>query len=105
MKLNATEQVIVNEVMNEWRSFVKPSKGILINDPAEHFGGSYTFETYALEWVEGVINFNNYDEILEAGEYDNIKTEVINRVKKAIEKDRKITEKLMQDLNIKGAIL
>lgn len=95
MRLNATEQIIANETMKQWRAYVKPFKGILTNNPANEFGGFYTYETYAVEILEGIIIYNDYKDILEVGEFDNIKEEVLKRVKKAVKKDREILHKLL----------
>jgi hypothetical protein len=101
MKLNATETVIVKEAMNEWRKFVKPSKGILQNNPADYMSANDTYHTFAIDCINNVIfyNFNNIE--LYDGELENIKAEVTRRVDKAIAKDKKVLHGLYDELGIK----
>lgn len=101
MKLNATETVIVKETMNEWRKFVKPSKGILQNNPADYMGANDTYHTFAIDCINNVIfyNFNNIE--LYDGELENIKAEVTRRVDKAIAKHKKVLHGLYDELGIK----
>lgn len=98
MNLNATERVVVNEVMKEWRAYVKPSKGVLVNNPQDEFGDYYTYEVYALEWVDAIIAKNNYEEILYTEEVSNIKEEVKNRVAKAVKKDEEGFKALIEEI-------
>ena len=98
MKLNATEKVVVNEVMKKWRAYVKPSYGLLSNNPQEQFGEYYTYENYALEWLDTVCATNDYNEILTETEMQNITNEIKNRVAKAEKKDKDTFNKIVRSL-------
>lgn len=99
MKLNPTEKVIVNEVMKKWRAYVKPSRGVLMNNPADEFGDYYTYEAYALEWLDAIIAKNDYMAILYDEELENITNEIKNRVAKAEKKDADGFKALMDEIN------
>ena len=105
MKLNPTEAVIVNEVMKEWRAYVKPSRGVLMNNPADEFGEYYTYEAYALEWLGAIIAKNDYMEILHHEELENITNEIKKRVAKAEKKEKDGFDELMREIqaNQEGA--